>query len=1166
MYSSRPAATHSFRELLLIFLIVFFTITHSWPGHAAPTKVSHNPDRATLTATVLAPWGGGNRNPEIIRDGVKPALGSTDSALQYDTFTNSGIDHEEHVGYVFDQVYQFTQVIFQEGKNFGDGGWFTKGQPRVQVRNNGTWTDVPAIDIAVDVPYPNANHQAAFGTHFETYTFTLTGVLGDGLRLLGDAGGRRHFISVGELEVWGEGAGPSVVASHEALEVPEGGTASFGVRLSSAPEDEVTVTVYHTDGDTDIAVNTGASLLFTPSDWATEQTVTLAAADDADGTDGHATLLLESTEAFGRVLTAIEIDDDTSVPIRLSHDLTRATIIATVLNPWGGGNHNPEILRDGLLPTVGSTDSSLQYDTFTNSGVDHEEYLGYTFDKTYPFTQLVFQEGKNFGDGGWFKDGSLRVQVRNAGTWSDVPSMDAVLDVPYPDANHQRAFGAHFETYTFTLTGVVGDGLRIVGEAGGKRHFVSAGEIEVWGIAELGVPPTDLLSTAAHWPLDELMGTTAFDISGNLHDGLLTQGTAWLSTGQLDGCAFFDGSDDRIVVSNPGVDFLDNALSLALWVRPESLLGLQGFLSKDGVFEFEMGRTAIAGQFSLRINGRVVGGSESRIRTGIWQHIGVSWSQESGQITYYYNGTADGTFSYANPLSDNSKNLGIGGRPVYNSHSYHGFLDDIRIYDRILPAADFATLAAGAPQNEVPQAAFSAAPLTGYAPLTVVFDGAASSDADGNLVDHSWDFGDGATDSGAAVSHTYSDGFYEARLRVTDNEGATDWVTLPVRVWTPGSVAVAVSGGSGSGNYAAGSQVEILADPAPTGQIFAGWTGDTSFLDDPTFPFALLTVPSQAATLTATYVADTRPAGWQAFQAKSLAEDGTWRWSNHANWQGGALPRPEDSVEIGEDQSSTLHAVIDSSGNACESLEVTDNIGATGSSLTVRSGDLTVGAQAAGTTTIGKDALGILRLEGGTFHAMGPLLLGEPWKEAQGIVHLTGGALVVEGETRIGSGAVSPDAGQDCQLLVDGGTFTSHGPITVSSQDASKPGLLRLAGNGSLSNTAGGVVVQRGTLEVDGAVASGDLYSLELEGADARLHFTGTGVGVLTVGDIVLGPGAVLDVTRLDIPDGTYRLIDGGTLLNQGLTWAPGTDTSVWSFSVDAVVGDLWVTKSGGGS
>jgi hypothetical protein len=372
---------------------------------------------------------------------------------------------------------------------------------------------------------------------------------------------------------------------------------------------------------------------------------------------------------------------------------------------------------------------------------------------------------------------------------------------------------------------------------------------------------------------------------------------------------------------------------------------------------------------------------------------------------------------------------------------------------------------------------------------------------------------------------------------------------------------VTVVGGDGSGGYAAGSQVEILANPAPPGRVFAGWIGTTAGLDDPTSPFSVLTVPSLAAMLTATYEVDTRPAGWQAFQETSLAADGSYRWGNHANWRNGALPRPQDSVEIGEDQSLTLHAVIDSPSHAIEALEIAENVDAVGSSLTLRSGDLAVGAQAGGNTTVGKDTLGILRIDDGLFHAFGSLLLGEPWKDARGIVHLTGGDLVVEGETRVGSGAVSPDAGKDCHLLVDGGTLTSHGPITVSSQDAAKPGLLRVAGGGTLSNTAGGVLVQRGVFEVDGATASADLASLELEAADAVLRFTGDGVGTVTVGDIVLGAGAVLDVDGLDVPAGTYRLLDGATLLHEGLTWAPGTDTSVWSFTVDAAAGDLWVTK-----
>ncbi|ADZ71986.1 PKD domain-containing protein [Polymorphum gilvum] len=74
------------------------------------------------------------------------------------------------------------------------------------------------------------------------------------------------------------------------------------------------------------------------------------------------------------------------------------------------------------------------------------------------------------------------------------------------------------------------------------------------------------------------------------------------------------------------------------------------------------------------------------------------------------------------------------------------------------------------------------------------FDGSASSDADGTLIDHAWDFGDGSTASGAVASYAYgAPGTYSVRLTVTDDSGtatrsASD--TLSVRVNAP-PVAVA---------------------------------------------------------------------------------------------------------------------------------------------------------------------------------------------------------------------------------------------------------------------------------------------------------------------------------------------------------------------------------------
>jgi PKD repeat protein len=85
--------------------------------------------------------------------------------------------------------------------------------------------------------------------------------------------------------------------------------------------------------------------------------------------------------------------------------------------------------------------------------------------------------------------------------------------------------------------------------------------------------------------------------------------------------------------------------------------------------------------------------------------------------------------------------------------------------------------------NQAPLASFSAAPTTGNAPLTVSFNGSASSDPDGAIVAYNWDFGDGAVASGSAASHVYSTpGTYTARLTVTDNQGASGAHTVAIQV------------------------------------------------------------------------------------------------------------------------------------------------------------------------------------------------------------------------------------------------------------------------------------------------------------------------------------------------------------------------------------------------
>ncbi|MBF9336594.1 PKD domain-containing protein [Microbacterium lacticum] len=86
-----------------------------------------------------------------------------------------------------------------------------------------------------------------------------------------------------------------------------------------------------------------------------------------------------------------------------------------------------------------------------------------------------------------------------------------------------------------------------------------------------------------------------------------------------------------------------------------------------------------------------------------------------------------------------------------------------------------------------PQPPANANPVAAFTPtvngLGVSVDGAASSDSDGTIASYAWDFGDGATATGATASHTYTTGgTYQVILTVTDNKGATGTKTIPVTV------------------------------------------------------------------------------------------------------------------------------------------------------------------------------------------------------------------------------------------------------------------------------------------------------------------------------------------------------------------------------------------------
>ena len=105
-----------------------------------------------------------------------------------------------------------------------------------------------------------------------------------------------------------------LVVSTTSLTVNEGSSNTFTVRLANAPAANTTVTVARTAGDSDVTVSGGASLVFTPANFATPQPVTISAAEDGDNANDSATITISTAGEVSRTVAVTVIDNDPLAP------------------------------------------------------------------------------------------------------------------------------------------------------------------------------------------------------------------------------------------------------------------------------------------------------------------------------------------------------------------------------------------------------------------------------------------------------------------------------------------------------------------------------------------------------------------------------------------------------------------------------------------------------------------------------------------------------------------------------------------------------------------------------------------------------------------------------------------------------------------------------------
>jgi regulation of enolase protein 1 (concanavalin A-like superfamily) len=208
-------------------------------------------------------------------------------------------------------------------------------------------------------------------------------------------------------------------------------------------------------------------------------------------------------------------------------------------------------------------------------------------------------------------------------------------------------------------------------------------------VAVLGFSSLASAGLVGHWKLDDGSGTTAWDSGGNGYHGTLVGDPTWV-TGVDGGALQFDGRDDYVNMSN-----------FAGWPAGGSPRSMTGWGKTDTVaagyrWIVAYGSAGTNQAMFIGLNGTTLycGGYGNDVTAGNtwvvgeWFHIGLTYDGTTARA--YVNGREVGSAAKAWNLILGRAHI---GRQVNDAAEFwDGTVDDVRIYDHALTAAEMKAL------------------------------------------------------------------------------------------------------------------------------------------------------------------------------------------------------------------------------------------------------------------------------------------------------------------------------------------------------------------------------------------------------------------------------------------------------------------------------------------
>jgi hypothetical protein len=197
---------------------------------------------------------------------------------------------------------------------------------------------------------------------------------------------------------------------------------------------------------------------------------------------------------------------------------------------------------------------------------------------------------------------------------------------------------------------------------------------------------------AGYYNFDETSGTVARDSAGG-NDGTLYTGAQWSPDGKYGSALSLDGINGYVEVPVTNSYDFSKSFSVAVWVKPVNppTGDMDIFTVTNGGTDGQnvVLRTYGNGRIRFSFYGANLDSSTGVFQFGQWSHLGVTFDATSDISTVYLNGQQI--------LSGNIGSYSGGQAPVcfgkwnvgyQNQNHFEGLMDDLKIYDTALSAAD----------------------------------------------------------------------------------------------------------------------------------------------------------------------------------------------------------------------------------------------------------------------------------------------------------------------------------------------------------------------------------------------------------------------------------------------------------------------------------------------